>query len=66
MVSSADNGSSVFLPPEYVLDDPGDPAALAGALETALSAPPPGPFVWPRDKPAGIAPYLDLVRGLLA
>jgi len=66
VVSSATNGSSVFLPPQNVLADPGDAAALAAAVETALAGPPPGPFTWPKDTPAGIPPYLDLVREFLA
>lgn len=65
VVSSATNGSSVFLPERFVLDDPGDSAAMARVLEDALAQPRPGPFAWPDDKPAGISPYLELVREFL-
>ncbi len=66
VISSATNGSSVFLPPDRILADPGDASALARAVESALAGPPPGPFAWPADKPAGIEPYLELVREFLS
>ncbi|MGE4553446.1 MAG: glycosyltransferase family 4 protein [Desulfovibrionaceae bacterium] len=64
-VSSADNGSSHFLPPEQVLADPADDAALAAALLALEAAPPPGPFVWPADLPEGLRAWEALVDELL-
>lgn len=62
VISSRDNGSSYFLPPECVLDDPGDAQALARAIEQALNAPRPRGFDWPEDVESGLEPYLDIVR----
>lgn len=62
VVSSLDNGSSRFLPPERVVEDPGDHRALAACVEAALAAPRPGPFAWPEDAPSGLDPWLELVR----
>jgi len=62
VVSSRDNGSSFFLPPERVVADPGDPEALARAIENAANDSRPGAFTWPADMPAGLEPYLDLLR----
>lgn len=65
VVSSRDNGSSYFLSPERVVDDPADHLTLARAVEDALSAPRPGRFHWPEDVASGLPPYLDMVRDLL-
>jgi len=64
VISTADNGSSFFLPPERVLQNPADAAGLARLL--AAAAPRPllasgPPFSWPEDVAAGIEPYLELV-----
>lgn len=64
-VSSADNGSSYFLPPDRVVADPSDAANLARVMRQALDEPGPGPFDWPKDVPAGLKPYLNLVREML-
>lgn len=66
VISSADNGSSVFLPPERVLADPASPARLAEAIQAALAAPPPSGWDWPTDRAAGLEPWLELAAGLLA
>jgi len=62
VVSSRDNGSSYFLPPQWVVDDPGDAEALARTIEAALNGPRPDGFTWPEDVASGLEPYLDLVR----
>lgn len=62
VISSRDNGSSHFLPDEWVLDDSGDAETLARMIETSLNAPRPEGFTWPEDVASGIEPYLDLVR----
>lgn len=64
-VSSADNGSSYFLPPGQVLADPADDAALAAALLALEAAPAPGPFVWPAGLPQGLRAWEALVDELL-
>ncbi|GAB7023025.1 glycosyltransferase [Salidesulfovibrio brasiliensis] len=64
VVSTRFNGSSVFLPPEKVLDDPADEHELARKALLAFSEPHEA-FFWPEDLPCGMEPYLDLVRELL-
>ncbi len=66
VVSSIDNGSSHFLPPEHIVADPGDHATLAQTIERTLATPRPGPFSWPQDVPCGLTPYLTLFDDLLA
>lgn len=65
VVSSRDNGSSFFLPPERVVADPGDHEALARAIAAAAAAPRPGAFAWPHDVASGLEPYRALVRDML-
>ena len=65
VISSATNGSAYFLPPERVLADPADDAALARLVRSAAAAPDPGPFAWPEDLACGLEPYLELVAELL-
>ena len=64
-VSSRDNGSSRFLPPDAVLDDPLDWSELAARIKAAARG---GrqPFTWPEDAPCGLEPYVELVREILA
>jgi UDP-glucose:(heptosyl)LPS alpha-1,3-glucosyltransferase len=72
-ISSARNGSAVFVPQRHILPDPADHVTLARLLEAAAaeraaaeqdhSA---APFIWPSDRPCGIEPYLDMVRDMLA
>lgn len=68
-ISSARNGSAVFVPRRHVLDDPGDHQTLAALLQSAADeardASRPA-FAWPNDRPCGLQPYLDLVREVLA
>jgi len=72
-ISSARNGSAVFVPPQRVLADPGDHKTLARMLreaakhtETERTAAQTKAFNWPKDLPCGIQPYLDMVRDMLA
>lgn len=65
VLTTRDNGASFFLPARWVLDDPADIPALAEAVSNAAAEPPPLPFAWPRDAPAGVEPYLELVREML-
>jgi len=68
-ISSARNGSAVFVDPRLVLPDPGDAAALARlillAAEEAAGAQDRPAFSWPDDRPCGLAPYLDMVDEIL-
>jgi len=66
VVTSRDNGASHFLPARWILDDPADVETLAATVATVAAEPPPPPFAWPADVPAGIEPYLELVREMLA
>jgi len=68
-ISSARNGSAVFVDPRLVLPDPGDAAALARlillAAEEAAGAQDRPAFSWPDDRPCGLPPYLDMVDEIL-
>ncbi len=57
-ISSADNGSSFFLPERWVVQDPGDAAELAEAIRSAAAEEPPEPFAWPENVECGIEPYV--------
>lgn len=61
VLSSSSNGSSRFLPPAWVVDDPGDAAELATRLER-MSHETPGPFVLPDDIPAGLPAWVALIE----
>lgn len=63
-LSSESNGSSVFLPPDRVLPDPGDADALAARL-LALSREPAIPFHLPRDIPAGLDAWVATINAML-
>lgn len=65
VISSRDNGSSYFLPPENVIDDPADHSNLAKVILSTLENSGTKEFVWPDDVPCGIDPYLELVRQML-
>lgn len=68
-ISSARNGSAVFVPERHVLADPGDHHALARLIELAAREAGDAaraPFVWPGDRPCGLEPYYALVDQLLA
>jgi UDP-glucose:(heptosyl)LPS alpha-1,3-glucosyltransferase len=69
-ISSSRNGSAVFVPPRHILHDPADAEGLARLIENAAAEPTQEQgrpaFAWPDDRPCGLAPYLDMVRGLLA
>lgn len=69
VLSSASNGSSVFLPPENVVDDPGDPAELARVLtrlisdaEAAGSAGTRPRFQWPEGMVSGLDAFVEMVE----
>ncbi|MDR2892927.1 MAG: glycosyltransferase family 4 protein [Deltaproteobacteria bacterium] len=72
-LSSASNGSSFFLPPENVVSNPGDSAALAEtllrltpqALENRERDERPG-FNWPTDIKAGMEGFTAVVEEFLA
>ena len=66
VVSSKDNGSGFFLPEKWVVQDPSDVSTLAQTIKSAAKEPRPPVFSWPKDVPAGMNPYLDLIRELLA
>ncbi|OIO02272.1 MAG: hypothetical protein AUJ49_06495 [Desulfovibrionaceae bacterium CG1_02_65_16] len=65
-ITSNRNGSAVFIPPQLVLQDPGDAEALAALIVQAGAHAPRQPFVWPESHPCGMAPYLALVDEMLA
>jgi UDP-glucose:(heptosyl)LPS alpha-1,3-glucosyltransferase len=65
-VSSALNGSAVFLPPKWVFPDPGDVPALAEILLRVSREDRPAPFVWPPDVPCGLDPYVEMIEHSLA
>ncbi|MDY7001293.1 MAG: glycosyltransferase family 4 protein [Thermodesulfobacteriota bacterium] len=65
VVSSKDNGSGFFLPERWVIKDPSDVRALARTIKSAAGESQPPPFSWPKDVPAGMEPYLELVKELL-
>ena len=72
-LSSASNGSSVFLPPDRVLPEPGDADALAARLlalipeirEIRESGAPVASFQLPRDLPAGLDAWVDAINAMV-
>jgi len=65
VVSSTDNGSSFFLPEKWVIKDPWDVNTLARTIKSAAEEPLPPAFSWPENVPAGMEPYLELIKELL-
>jgi UDP-glucose:(heptosyl)LPS alpha-1,3-glucosyltransferase len=65
-VSSADNGSSRCLPPDWVVADPSDAPALAAAIRSALAAGRDLPFAWPAELAFGLTPLVELAEALIA
>lgn len=65
VISSKDNGSSYFLPPEQVIDDPSDYSRLAAMISDTMNKGRAEPFVWPEDLSCGIDPYLEIVKEYL-
>ena len=63
-ISGKDNGSAYFLPPERVLEDPSDVAALAAMLEGGARSSAGLPDV-PDMVDAGLDPWVDLVAETL-
>lgn len=61
VLSSVSNGSSRFLPPEWVVNNPGDSAELAARLQ-AMSCVPPPLFELPPDTPAGLPAWVNLIE----
>lgn len=66
VISGKDNGAAFFLDKEALLDDPGDVDALAARLRLFMDRPPPPPFVWPQNMPAGVEAFADYVEEKLA
>ncbi|MDR3640018.1 MAG: glycosyltransferase family 4 protein [Humidesulfovibrio sp.] len=65
-ITSSRNGSAVFVPQRFILQDPGDAGTLAALILEAANEKDRAPFVWPEDQPCGLAPYLALVEEMLA
>jgi len=65
-ISSSRNGSAVFVPTRHILPDPADAEGLARLIQDAAAEKDRPAFVWPDDRPCGLAPYLQMVRDLLA
>lgn len=65
-ISSSRNGSAVFVPARHILADPADAQGLARLIQDAAAEKDRPTFVWPDDRPCGLAPYLQMVRDLLA
>lgn len=62
VLSSAANGSSVFLPPEHVMPDPGDADDLALRIRALIDEPAPGPFRIPKNMQAGLDAWVRLIN----
>lgn len=60
VLSSSSNGSSHFLPPKWVVNDPADAAELAARLQSISRETPP-PFILPADIAAGLPAWIDLI-----
>lgn len=61
-VSTASNGSSVFLRPEAVVEDPADAQALAARVRSLIHR---GSTARPDfDPPRGLEPWVDLIRDM--
>lgn len=65
VISSKDNGSSYFLPPEQVINDPSDHKQLAAMIENYAGKRTDIPFKWPENIPCGIEPYLDMINEMI-
>lgn len=65
-VGSSSDGSSYFLPPEWVIQNPEDPAEIAARLRAAAAHTEPVAFTWPEDVPSGLEAYVPWVRELIA
>ena len=65
-LSGSSNGSAFFLPPEAVLDDPGDHEAMAERLTLFMERPAPPPFAWPDDVPSGLEAFMDALEARIA
>ena len=59
-ISTSSNGSSVFLRPEAVTDDPTDAEDLARRIHLLIHAGPTRRDDF--DPPSGLEPYADLIR----
>lgn len=62
VLSSAANGSSIFLPPEHVIPDPGDVEDLTVRLRALIDEPAPGPFRLPDSIKAGLDEWVALIN----
>ena len=63
-VSSSTNGSSYFLPPEWVVSDPNNIAELAEAIQKASLSERGKVFDWPEDIRAGMDTFIDYVESV--
>ena len=59
-ISTSSNGSSVFLRPEAVMDDPTDAEKLADRIRSLINNGPTRRTNY--DPPSGLEPYADLIR----
>lgn len=64
VLSTTANGSSIFLPPEHVTPDPGDPEDLARRIQNLIEESPPPPFCIPEDIRAGLDAWIRLVNSM--
>jgi UDP-glucose:(heptosyl)LPS alpha-1,3-glucosyltransferase len=62
VVSTADNGSSYFLPDRWIVRNPLDFRTLADAIESAAGEPSPGSLDVPPGLACGIEPYLQMIE----
>jgi len=60
-ISSQFNGSSCFLPPSNIINDPTDPKQIAQIIKTAQYI----PLNFPKDYKFGFQPYLEIINQLL-
>jgi len=64
-ISSARNGSAVFVDPRLVLPDPGDAETLARLIRLAANETDRPAFIWPDDRPCGLLPYIQMVDDII-
>jgi UDP-glucose:(heptosyl)LPS alpha-1,3-glucosyltransferase len=65
VISTTSNGSSIFLPEDMILEDPGDEHGLAQKVLKAAGEPRTDGFRWPDDVECGMEPYIDVVEDMI-